>query len=82
MAKMKLIFREPATYDRGKPGVMFTYQDKSGNKLRYALRAGKKGTGRLVTSASCAFGYMGQKQAMDKMNRAANGIEILQEMYA
>ena len=47
---------------------------KQGDKIRYQIRAGKKGTGAVLASADCVFGYYSQKAATDKMAAVVGGI--------
>ena len=58
--------------------TFFTLTQGKGEKLkiRYQVRAGKKGTGRILASEDCKFGARSQDTAMEKLRKTLNGIEF------
>lgn len=52
---------------------------KQGHKIRYEIRRGQKGTGKVLASESCTFGYFSQKAATDKLAALVGGIKWEEE---
>jgi len=79
---MKLVKRQQVTYGNSQ-GCLLTYSSGGKNpekwRIRYILRAGKKGTGRQIASATCRWGCIPQTRAMDKIQRQAGKITIVEE---
>src|SRR5687767_4681221 len=46
-------------------------------KIRYEVRAGKKGKGRILAKASCLWGWVHQKAAGEKIAKKLGGIEFM-----
>ena len=46
-------------------------------KIRYEIRAGKKGTGKTLARVSCVFLAYSQDAAMKKLSRKVGGLEFI-----
>ena len=46
-------------------------------RIRYEIRAGRKGKGRILAKASCLWGYVYQKTAQDKIAKRVGGVEFM-----
>jgi hypothetical protein len=59
----------------------FTFKEPGANvghtRIRYEVRAGRKGKGRVLAKASCVLGYWFQKHAREKIEKKLGGIEFL-----
>lgn len=78
----RIIQKENVFIDRGKTlATLFTFQQGRYPRirLRYEVRAGKKGTGRILAKASCRWGYHPQKAAQDKIKKKVGELEFMDE---
>lgn len=50
-----------------KPAVWWTYFNKKRMTIRYVVRAGKAGKGRVMAEARCRWGMIDQAKAMKKI---------------
>ncbi len=47
------------------------------SKIRYEVRAGKKGRGRILAKATCIFLLHDQKRAIQKISKKVGGLEFV-----
>jgi hypothetical protein len=64
-----------------KLATWFTFKERGTNvgktRIRYEVRAGKKGKGRILAKEKCVLGYWLQKAAQDKIKQKLGGVEFM-----
>jgi hypothetical protein len=65
--------------DGKKLAIFFNYFEKSTQRIRYEVRAGRNGKGKLLAKEKCTWGYISQKVATDKIAKKLGGLEFCNE---
>jgi hypothetical protein len=56
-----------------KPARFITLVPSRGESIRYEVRAGRNGKGRVLAVANCKFGYLSQAKAMERIIKKLGG---------
>lgn len=63
-----------------KPAVWFTYFNLKNKRIRYIVRAGMCGTGRVLAESRCSWGAVAQTQAYAQIEKKLNGYRFVSDL--
>lgn len=63
-----------------KPAVWFTYFNLKTKRIRYIVRAGICGRGRVLAEARCSWGAVAQAKAYAQIEEKLNGYRFLSDL--
>lgn len=83
MAKEKEKDVEPILYGPDhKPAQWETHFNKRTQKIKYVVRAGRLGKGRVLAKANCEWGLVSQSKATKKIREILKGFRFVSDIEA